>query len=93
MSAENDAYMNHARSPGDPARRAVAVTPSDGADLSVWAKALYLGQGGDLRITPAGAETGETVTLKNHPAGYVAVQARRVLATGTTAAFIVALYE
>ncbi|NBB53342.1 hypothetical protein GVN24_34245 [Rhizobium sp. CRIBSB] len=91
MSADFDAYINHARSPGDPARRAVAVTPADGADLTVWAKALYLGQGGDLRITPAGGT--EAVTLKGHPAGYAAVQARRVWATGTTAAHIVALFD
>lgn len=87
----DDAYQNHARSPGDPARRAVAVTPSDGSDLAPWAKALYLGQAGDLKITPAGGT--DPVTLKNHPAGYVAVQARRVFATGTTAAHIVALFD
>lgn len=91
MSASDDAYMNHARSPGDPARRAVAVTPGDASDLSPWAKALYLGQGGDLKLIPAGGS--DPVTLKNHPAGYVAVQARRIFATGTTAAHIVALYD
>ncbi len=91
MSASDDAYLNHARSPGDPARRAVAVTPGDGTDLSPYAKALYLGQGGDLKIIPVGGD--EAVTLKNHPAGYVAVQVRRIHATGTTAAHIVALYD
>ena len=91
MSAGDDAYLNHARSAGDPARRAVLVTPADGADLSPYAKALYLGQGGDLKIIPAGSD--DPVTLKNHPAGYVAVQARRVFATGTTAAHIVALFD
>lgn len=91
MSASDDAYLNHARSPGDPARRAAVVTPGDAADLSPWAKALYLGQGGDLKLIPAGG--GDAVTLKNHPAGYVPVQAKRVFATGTTAAHIVALYD
>lgn len=91
MSAETDAFHSHARSPGDPARGAQGVTPGDGADLTPYAKALYLGQGGDLRITPAGG--GAAVTLKNHPAGYVAVQVRRVWATGTTAAHIVALSD
>lgn len=91
MSASDDAYLTHARSPGDPARRATAVTPSDAADLSPYAKALYLGQGGDLKLVPTGGE--EAVTLKNHPAGYVAVQAKRVFATGTTAAHIVALSD
>ncbi len=74
-----------------PGRRAAAVTPDDATDLSPYAKALYLGQGGDLKLIPAGS--GEAVTLKYHPAGYVAVQARRVFATGTTAVHIVALYD
>lgn len=92
MSA-SDTYLNHARSPGDPARRAVAVVPSDSTDLVVFGKALYLGQGGDVRVLPVGAESADAVTLKNHPAGYVALQVRRVFATGTTAAHIVALYD
>lgn len=91
MSDSDDAYLNHARSAGDPARKAAVVTPGDATDLSPYAKALYLGQGGDLKIIPAGSD--DPVTLKNHPAGYVAVQARRVYATGTTAAHIVALYD
>lgn len=91
MSASDDAYLNHARAPGDPARKAGAVTPSDGTDLIPYAKALYLGQGGDLKITPTGSD--DAVTLKNHPAGYVAIQVKRVHATGTTAAHIVALND
>lgn len=88
-----DPYASHGRSPGAPARRAAPVTASDTTDLPVWAKALYLGQAGDVRLIPAGADGATAVTLKNHPAGYVPVQARRVLATGTTAADIVALFD
>ena len=86
-----DAYQNQAPSAGAPARRAVTVTPNDATDLSVYAKALYLGVGGDLTLIPAAGDA--AVTLKGHPPGYVAVQARRVLATGTTASLIVALSD
>lgn len=86
-----DPYQSRAASADAPARRAAAVTPHDSNDLGVFAKALYLGQGGDLRLIPAGGA--EAVTLKNHAPGYVAMQARRVLATGTTASQIVALFD
>jgi hypothetical protein len=86
-----DAYSNQAPSAGAPARRAVTVTPTDTTDLSVYAKALYLGVGGDLTLIPAGGDA--AVTLKGHPPGYAPIQARRVLATGTTAGFIVALSD
>lgn len=41
-----DAYRSHAPAPGAPARRAEAVTPNDGADLNIYAKALYVGGAG-----------------------------------------------
>ena len=88
-----DAYRTLAPAPGAPARRAEAVTPSDTTDLTTYAKALYVGGGGDIRLLPIGAEDSEAVTLKSHAVGYVAVQARRILATGTTATQIVALYD
>lgn len=86
-----DAYQSHAPSPSAPARRAEAVTPNDATDLGHVAKALYLGQGGDIAVIPANGT--EAVTLKAHGPGYVAVQTRRVLATGTTAQQIVALFD
>lgn len=89
MSA--DAYLNQAPSAGAPARRAVTVTPNDTTDLTTYAKALYLGSGGDLVVIPTGGTT--AVTLKAHAPGYAPIQVRRVLATGTTAAFIVALSD
>ena len=91
MTSSPDAYRTHAPTPGAPARGARTVTPDDEADLTPWAKALYVGTAGDLTLIPAGGTV--AVTLKNHPVGYVAVQARRVLATGTTAEDIVALSE
>lgn len=86
-----DMYQCRAASADTPARRLADVDPHDDNDLIIYAKALYLGQGGDLRIIPAGGA--EPVTLKNHAHGYVAVQVRRVLATGTTATQIVALFD
>lgn len=86
-----DDYSEHAASPSAPARRAVAVTPSDTVDLTVVAKSLYVGGPGDVRIQPAGG--GAAVTLTAHPIGYLPVQVSRVLATGTTATAIVALFD
>lgn len=91
MTSSPDAYRTHAPSPGAPARAAWPVVPADETDLSPFAKALYVGTAGDLSLIPAAGTV--AVTLKNHPVGYVAVQARRVLATGTTATDIVALSE
>ena len=53
-----DPYQARAASADAPARRAAEVTPHDDNDLSVFAKALYLGQGGDLRLIPAGGGEG-----------------------------------
>lgn len=86
-----DPYAATAATAGAPARRLEAVTPHDVIDLAVVAKALFVGTGGDLRILPALG--GAAVTLKDHPPGYAPVQTRRVLATGTTAADIVALFD
>jgi len=86
-----DAHAHRAPSAQAPARRAAAVTPDDSADLPRTAKALYLGVGGDLCVVPA--DGGASVSLINHPPGYAPVQVRRVMATGTTAAQIVALFD
>lgn len=91
MPSTADLYQSHAPTADAPARQAAAVTPNDSVDLSPYAKALFLGGGGDVVLIPAGGET--AVTLKAHGPGYVAVQARRVLATGTTAQHIVALFD
>lgn len=93
MPAGPDLYERHNPTPTAPARGAAAVTPSDTVDLSVWAKALYVGEAGDLSVIPAGDGALTAVTLRNHPVGYAPVQVRRVLATGTTAGDIVALFD
>ena len=73
-------------------KKAVAVTKSDTADILPYAKALYVGTGGDLVIIPVGNRDMDSVTLKNHPTGYVPIQVRRVL-NATSASDIVALYD
>lgn len=73
----------------DPAEHAFAVAPSDTADLSSWAVALYIGTPGNVRLD---TWAGETVTFTNVPSGILPVRTRRVRATGTTAADIVGLY-
>ncbi|MBJ7486361.1 hypothetical protein [Brevundimonas sp.] len=93
MPSIPDAYSTRAPSAGSPARRVETVTPSDATDLSAVAKALYVGIAGDVRLIPAGTSDDTAVTLRNHPVGYLAVQTRRVLATGTTAEAILALFD
>ena len=69
------------------------MTPSDTADLNAYAKALYVGAAGNVRVLTVGAEDGDAVTFANHPVGWLPVQVRRVLATGTTATQIVAAFD
>ena len=46
-----------------------------------------------LGVLTVGAEDGDAVTFANHPVGWLPVQVRRVLATGTTATQIVAAFD
>jgi hypothetical protein len=71
-----------------PAGYGVAVTPSDSTVFHT-TRALYVGSGGSLAVQ----DINGTVTYANVPAGYILpVQVKAVLATGTTASSIVALY-
>lgn len=90
---ERDGLLNHGRDASGPARRAAAVTPSDTVDLTTYAKALYVGAAGNVRVLTVGAEDADAVTFANHPVGWLPVQVRRVLATGTTATQIVAAFD
>lgn len=72
------------------ATKAVAVTPSDSADLARNAiKGLYVGTTGNVKVTTVG---GLTVTFNTVPVGFFPVQVKRVWSTGTTASNIIALY-
>lgn len=78
------------------AGRAAAVTPSDTVNIpsltggSNNGCVLYVGSGGDLKVTTIG---GDDVVFSNIQDGvFVPVQVLRVWATGTTATSIVALW-
>jgi hypothetical protein len=70
--------------------RAAAVTPNDGADLTNVTRGIYVGGSGDLSVvTP----DGDSVTFKAVPVGtFAAIRVARVMATGTTATNLVALW-
>lgn len=75
------------------ADRVRAVTPNDGTNLPLGtATALWIGGAGDVALIAAADAS--AVTITGVPAGTVlAISAKRVLSTGTTATNIVALYN
>lgn len=80
-------------SQSDPATHAAVVTPADDAGLTIAARALFIGAGGDLKVTTTGGETVAFVGLTSGMILPVAVS--KVFATGqagTIASNIVALY-
>jgi hypothetical protein len=90
--ANKDSYKLFQHDASSTARKVISVTTSDATDLTIYAKALYIGVAGDISVLPVGQES--SVVFKNHPVGYfVGCQVRRVNATGTTASQILALYD
>lgn len=71
----------------DPPTLAWDVTPSDTVDEPRHFRALYIGVSGDVVIVGV---SGEAITYANMPVGRYARVGKRVNATGTTAASIVA---
>ena len=71
--------------------KAVAVdVDSSDVTLAIPGAVLYIGTGGDVKVTTI---SGDDVTFKNLPNGSVlAVQVKKVFSTGTDADDIVALY-
>ena len=69
-----------------------AITPHDTNDLPNVTREIRVGGGGDLRIMYPGPAQ-KVVTIPSLPAGAViAIRARRILATGTTATAIFVQY-
>jgi hypothetical protein len=68
--------------------RAAAVTPSNSTTFAP--STLYVGTGGDLRVTTAG---GDTVTFSSLANGFFPVKVVSVFATGTTASNIIRLFN
>lgn len=72
------------------ARTLRAVTPNDTNDLPLGVcKALHIGAGGTIAVIAADDSSSVTLTVQE---GVLPVRVKRVLATGTTASSIVALY-
>lgn len=90
MSDEVDGTKYRVPSLTAPADDVYPVSPSNSADLpNGVARALYIGTGGNVRLTGAG---GTTATFFNLADGSILpVRVARVLATDTTASNIVAL--
>ena len=85
-----DTFQKHSRSLTSPPEQAAVVVPADGSDLSCVTRALYVGGAGDLRVRMQG---GAEVTFAAVPAGaLLPLRVRRVLAAGTSATAIVALW-
>ena len=87
-------YDDYPASSSSPATHARAIAPTDGADLTDVPKGIYVGTGGDLVLIGVAAGASATgVTFRNVPSGaLLPFRARRVLATGTTAADLLGLY-
>jgi hypothetical protein len=89
----NDPFQASSGIANLPPRRGASVTPSDTADLVVVTKAIYVGGAGDVTVILADDNEGGQVTFKAVPvATTLNVQARRVMATGTTATLLLALW-
>lgn len=84
-----DQFDKHVTALDSPAADAVAVTPSDSVNFTTNARALYVGNTGNVVLIPLG---GTAVTFANVAAGtIIPVRCSRVNATGTTATNIVRL--
>lgn len=73
-----------------PAAGAASVTLHDSNELTYYCRALYIGTGGNLKVTTV---DGSTVTFVGVPTGTILpVRAKIVFSTGSTASDVVALY-
>lgn len=86
----SDTFSNYKGGLESPATGAFTVTPSDAVDLAVTVRALYIGVGGDVKVTTV---NDSTVTFVGCPAGLVLpVRVKKVFAVGSTATNIIGLY-
>lgn len=73
-----------------PAESAAAITPHDTNNLPNFTRGIYVGTAGNLKVEMIG---GQTVTFANVAAGMTyPLRVRKVFATDTTAAALVALW-
>ena len=83
----DDSFDTYRGGLSDPVTSAVDVVPSDTEDLAKPCRALWIGTEGHLKVTML---DGSIITLRNVGGGVQPFRVRRVWATGTTAADIVA---
>jgi hypothetical protein len=85
-----DSFSNQKTVAYAPATNAVAVTANDSADLSYVTRAIYVGNGGNVKVD---MQDSGTVIFLAVPTGMtLPIRAKRVYATGTTATSIIALW-
>lgn len=84
-----DHFKAHATGLSDPIQSAAGVTPDDSNDLANATRAIYVGTGGNLRVTLV---SGDIVTFPNTGAGWHPLRVDRIWATGTTATDIVGCF-
>lgn len=87
-----DDFKHHPVSLESPARGAIGIAASDDDDVEPTPRALYIGVAGDLTVIMASESGSQTQLFKNVPVGIFPIRVRRVMATETTAEFIVGLY-
>lgn len=88
MPATNQ-QQNLAEGLESPHDNAAAITPSDSTDLGFVTRAIYVGQQGTLTVTMLG---GGDVTFNCGAHLLLPIRVTRVLATGTSANDLVALW-
>lgn len=83
------AKMAQDQAGSQPASRHFAITPTDGLDMNICTRGLYVGVGGDVAIVDRG---GTSLVYKNAQAGSVIpIEASQVSATGTTATNLIGM--
>lgn len=84
-----DRFARFPDTPDSPAKRWAVITPDNAADLADLPKALRFNTGGTVVLR---GDDGVDVAFTVFDGETLPLRPRRVLATGTTAAGIVALY-
>lgn len=84
----SDRFKNLGMSLSSPAVNAAEIIPDDATDLPATTRALWIGAAGDIAVRMAG---GDQVTLTG-VSGLLPIRVDRVLATGTSAGAVVALW-
>ncbi len=82
-----DPFYGAGPTPLGPYVNGFAITPSDNAILTTFARELYIGTSGNLQVILRNDT--QPITLIGVPVGFVKLWVKCVFATGTTAANII----